>query len=74
MKILANDGISPSGVNALQASGFEIETTNVAQEQLVNYINENNIKRPVFKQSQIRQLIGHISEKTKKGPIDNGIP
>lgn len=43
MKILANDGISPSGVNALQASGFEIETTNVAQEQLVNYINENNI-------------------------------
>lgn len=43
MKILANDGISPSGVNALQASGFEIETINVAQEQLVNYINENNI-------------------------------
>ena len=38
MKILANDGISPSGVEALQNFGFEIETTNVAQEQLIDYI------------------------------------
>lgn len=43
MKILANDGISQSGVDALTAAGFEVETTNVAQEQLINYINENNI-------------------------------
>lgn len=43
MKILANDGISPSGVDALKAAGFDIETTNVAQEQLVDYINANQV-------------------------------
>ena len=43
MKILANDGISKSGVNLLEKNGFEVETTKVAQEQLPNYINENNI-------------------------------
>lgn len=43
MKILANDGISQSGVEAMQKEGFEVITTNVAQEQLENYINENEI-------------------------------
>ncbi len=43
MKVLANDGISQSGIDALQKGGFEVITTNVAQEQLVNYINENKI-------------------------------
>ncbi len=43
MKVLANDGISQSGVNALEKSGFEVITTKVAQEQLINYINENSI-------------------------------
>ena len=43
MKILANDGISQSGVDALEKEGFEIITTNVAQEQLEGYINKNNI-------------------------------
>jgi len=43
MKILANDGISASGVTALQKAGFEVLTTTVAQEQLINFINENNI-------------------------------
>ncbi|HPF98284.1 MAG TPA: 3-phosphoglycerate dehydrogenase, partial [Mangrovimonas sp.] len=43
MKILANDGISQSGQKALEAEGFEVITTNVAQEQLINYINENTI-------------------------------
>ncbi|MEM7187834.1 MAG: D-2-hydroxyacid dehydrogenase [Bacteroidota bacterium] len=43
MKILANDGISQSGIDALTTAGFEVETTNVAQEQLINYINNNNI-------------------------------
>ncbi|NNL32719.1 MAG: 3-phosphoglycerate dehydrogenase, partial [Flavobacteriaceae bacterium] len=43
MKILANDGISQSGVDALEKEGFEVITTTVAQEQLENYINENNI-------------------------------
>jgi len=43
MKVLANDGISKSGVEALSNGGFEVITTNVAQEQLVSYINENDI-------------------------------
>lgn len=43
MNIHANDGISRSGVDALADFGFTLTTTNVAQEQLVNYINENNI-------------------------------
>jgi D-3-phosphoglycerate dehydrogenase len=43
MKILANDGISESGVIALTEAGYEVITTNVSQEQLVNFINENKI-------------------------------
>lgn len=43
MKVLANDGISQSGVDALENGGFEVITTNVAQEQLENYINENDV-------------------------------
>ena len=43
MKVLANDGISQSGIDALEQAGFEVETTKVAQEQLENYINDNNI-------------------------------
>ena len=43
MKVLANDGISNSGIHALEAAGFTVETTNVAQEQLIAYINDNDI-------------------------------
>ncbi|MDG1822416.1 MAG: D-2-hydroxyacid dehydrogenase [Flavobacteriaceae bacterium] len=43
MNIHANDGVSQTGQDALAAAGFTITTTNVAQEQLVDYINENNI-------------------------------
>ena len=43
MKVLANDGVSQSGIDALTKAGIEVITTKVAQEQLVNYINENNI-------------------------------
>ncbi len=43
MKILANDGISKTGIDNLTENGFEIITTNVAQEQLINFINENKI-------------------------------
>jgi len=43
MKILANDGISQSGIDALTQSGFEVITVNVAQEQLIEYINKNDI-------------------------------
>ena len=43
MNVLANDGISQSGIDALQANGFNVNTTNVSQEQLINFINENDI-------------------------------
>lgn len=43
MKILANDGISQSGIEALQAGGLEVITTKVAQEQLINYINTHEV-------------------------------
>lgn len=43
MKILANDGISPEGVKALEKSGFEVITQNVPQDQLEDYINSNQI-------------------------------
>jgi D-3-phosphoglycerate dehydrogenase len=42
-KILANDGISTSGIHALEEAGFEVLTTNVAQEQLARFINEEHI-------------------------------
>jgi len=43
MKILANDGISKSGIDALEKAGFEVITTKVAQEQVANFINKNDI-------------------------------
>lgn len=43
MKILANDGISKLGAEALQKAGFEVDLTQVAQEQLENYINQNQV-------------------------------
>lgn len=43
MKVLANDGISKSGIKALEKGGFEVITTKVAQEQVASYINTNNI-------------------------------
>ncbi|SNY99824.1 D-2-hydroxyacid dehydrogenase [Flagellimonas pacifica] len=43
-KILANDGIAQSGIDLLESQGFEVVTTKVAQEQLVNFINKNNIR------------------------------
>ena len=43
INVLANDGISNSGVEELKKSGFNIITTNVAQEQLENYINKEDI-------------------------------
>ena len=40
IKILANDGISDSGKEALEKEGFEVITTKVAQNQLIDYINK----------------------------------
>ena len=44
MKVLANDGISKSGIKALEKGGFEVITTKVAQEQVANYINTNDVQ------------------------------
>jgi D-3-phosphoglycerate dehydrogenase / 2-oxoglutarate reductase len=43
MKILANDGIDKNAIKLLEKNKYEVITTKVAQEQLVNYINEKNI-------------------------------
>ena len=43
MKILANDGISPAGKQRLEQAGFEVDTTTVAQDQLGNYIKNNDV-------------------------------
>ncbi|SNR32732.1 D-3-phosphoglycerate dehydrogenase [Lutibacter agarilyticus] len=43
MKVLANDGIAVSGVKALEAAGFEVDLTTVAQDQLLDYLNTNEI-------------------------------
>ena len=43
MKVLANDGIATSGVVALEQAGIKVILETVAQDELVNYINENDI-------------------------------
>jgi len=42
MKILANDGIAPIGKENLEKAGYEVITKTVAQEDLINAINDNN--------------------------------
>ena len=44
MNILANDGISSSGKTLLESKGFSVNIVNVAQEQLINFINDKNIE------------------------------
>ncbi len=56
MKILANDGISQSGIDFLENNGFEVIATKVAQNQLENFINENSIDAILVRSStQVRQ-------------------
>lgn len=58
MKILANDGLEQSGIDALQSKGFEVITTKVAQEDLEAFINENKIKTVLVRSAtQIRKNI-----------------
>ena len=42
VKILANDGISKSGIEALEEKGFEVITEKVNQEDLISTINSEN--------------------------------
>ena len=44
MKVLANDGISKSGIIKLEKSGFKVTTDKVNQEDLITYINDNLIE------------------------------
>lgn len=43
MKVLANDGLSKKGIEELTLAGIEVITTKVAQEQIINYINQHEI-------------------------------
>lgn len=40
MKILANDGIHPTGQKMLEEAGFQVDTTNIPQDQLPERLNE----------------------------------
>ena len=44
IKILANDGISVEGVEKLNQAGFNVTTESISQEEIVDYINTNNIE------------------------------
>lgn len=56
MKILANDGISQSGIDGLEKEGFEVITTKVAQNQLEDYINKHQIDAILVRSAtQVRQ-------------------
>ena len=61
MKVLANDGISKSGINKLEEYGFNVDLTTVAQEQLVDYINTNSIT----------SLLVRSATQVRKDIIDN---
>ncbi len=61
MKVLANDGISKSGIKALEKGGFEVITTKVAQEQVAHFINANNVT----------VLLVRSATKVRKDIIDN---
>ncbi len=61
MKVLANDGISKSGIKALEKGGFEVITTKVAQEQVAHFINEN----------KVTVLLVRSATKVRKDIIDN---
>ena len=44
MKVLANDGISKSGINQLEKNGFNVITDKVEQSDLIEYINNEKIE------------------------------
>lgn len=44
MKVLANDGVSASGIEALNKAGYTVLTDKVEQDNLIDYINSENIE------------------------------
>lgn len=61
MKVLANDGLDQSGIDALVEKGFEVITAKVPQESLVDYINEH----------KIRTILVRSATQVRKDIIDN---
>ena len=61
MKVLANDGISNSGIEKLESNGFEVITETISQGDLIDYINTNNIDA----------LLVRSATKVRKDLIDN---
>jgi D-3-phosphoglycerate dehydrogenase len=61
MKVLANDGLTQSGIDALKENGFEVITDKVPQENLITYINEN----------QVKVLLVRSATKVTKEMVDN---
>ena len=61
MKVLANDGISNSGVEELLNNGIDINTITVEQGQWIDYINKN----------EITVLLVRSATKVRKDIIDN---
>ncbi|WP_284464085.1 D-2-hydroxyacid dehydrogenase [Chryseobacterium sp.] len=43
MKVLANDGISKAGERTLKEAGIEVLDNRVAQDHVINFINDNNV-------------------------------
>lgn len=60
MKVLANDGLDKSGVEALAEKGFEVITTKVPQDFLAGFINDH----------QIRTVLVRSATKIRKDLID----
>ncbi|HRF82772.1 MAG TPA: 3-phosphoglycerate dehydrogenase, partial [Flavobacteriales bacterium] len=44
MRVHANDGISAQAKNSLAEEGFKVTTDHVPQDQLIAYINQENIE------------------------------
>lgn len=61
MKVLANDGIAPSGKIKLEEAGFNVVTVTVDQSQLISTINE----------LQYEVLLVRSATKVRKDIIDN---
>ena len=61
MKVLANDGISNSGIEKLLNNGIDIKNITVEQGQLIDYINKN----------EITVLLVRSATKVRKDIIDN---
>lgn len=61
MKVLANDGIAPSGKDKLEQAGFTVVTETVAQDELIATINEQ----------QYEVLLVRSATKVRTDIIDN---